>query len=56
MQVARLTGPSLKTKTIPGDSAEAKVLQSGARTSAVPQPAEAAAAGIATKSTPARTP
>jgi RND family efflux transporter MFP subunit len=43
MEVARLTGPSLKTKEIPGDSARATVLQSanGAKTPATTKAAPA---------------
>jgi HlyD family secretion protein len=47
MKVARLTGPSLKTKTIPGDSAQATVLQSASSNKPAPAPAGPAAATIA---------
>ena len=49
MTVARLTGPSLKTKTIPGDSAQATVLQSSASNGAVASPLKTGAAPAAKK-------
>ena len=49
MNVARLTGPSLKTKTIPGDSAQATVLQSSASNGAVAPPLKTGAAPAAKK-------
>jgi RND family efflux transporter MFP subunit len=49
MTIARLTGPSIKSKTIPGDSARATVLQSSSANGAVVPPLTPGAAAPAAK-------